>query len=166
MKIMNVLRINDKRLVRGTLLLEIAAGFGALLLVSLLLLKAAITVTTVQKWTVEQGLTDAYMSQEVARAKRYPFTEFLAVGSPWPVYPTVTATDVIVGRLPGGKDVVATLRRTRVASTTNNLPAVKEEGVDTDTNPTRIQIWQLQSYLTYQISGRDYVKSRTVIRAR
>ena len=161
---MKVLRINDKRLVRGTLLLEIAAGFGALLIVALLLLKSALVVTAVQRWTVTQSLTDAYMSREVAMGKRFIFQDFLGGGSLWPLYPAVTETNVVMGRLPGGKAIMGTLGRTRVAST-NNLPTAEGLG-DNVTNPTGGEIWQLQSYLTYEISGRNYVKSRTVIRAR
>ena len=64
---------------RGNLLIEVTLGFGTLLAVAVLLLKAAITVTTVQKWTVVQGLSDARMSVEVASAKRIPFDDFLLV---------------------------------------------------------------------------------------
>lgn len=157
---MNAPRINArKRPARGSMLIEVAAGFGLLVVVSLLLLKAALTVTTVQKWTVIQGLSDSFMSREVALGKRYPFDGadgFLAVGSPWPVYPAVATTTVEIGRLPGpgaGRPITGNLRRTRVPVTQT-------------LNPTGTEAWQLQSFLTYSTGGRDYVKSRTVLRAR
>jgi len=154
---------------RGALLLEVAAGFGALLLVSILLLKAALSVTAIQRWTVVQGLSDAHMSLEVARGKRIPYDDFMAGGSIYPAWPTVTSTAVTVGRLPGGRAVTGTIRRTRVAMA-NNLNAMNTpDGPTTGTNltnPTGTEAWQLQSYLTYEISGRNYVKLRTVLRAR
>ncbi len=154
----------NKARIRGTLLLEISAGFGALLLVSLLLLKAALAVTAVQTWTVVQGLSDAHMSLEVAMGKRVPYDNFMAGGSIYPAYPTVTSSAVTVGKLPGGRAVMGTIRRTRVPIA-NNLPTAGGSGTAT-TNPTGTEAWQLQSYLTYQVSGRNYVKSRTVLRAR
>lgn len=161
---MKIVRCNHKILKRGTLLVEVTLGFGALLAVALLLLKAAITVTTVQKWTVVQGLSDARMSIEVAAAKRIPFDDFLLVGSNYPAFPTKDTSTVEIGRLPGGRALSGTLHRTRLPMG-NNLPAAGGTGNAT-TNPTGMEAWQLQSYLTYTLSGRNYVKSRTVLRAR
>ncbi len=164
---MNISSSKQKTRNRGALLIEVAAGFGAMLIVSLLLLKAALTVTSVQRWTVTQGLTDSYMSREVALGKRLPFEGvggFMMGGSSFPAFPTVATTAVTVGRLPGGKAITGSLRRTRVPSA-NNLPASGGTGTAA-TNPTAAQAWQLQSYLTYKISGRNYVKSRTVLRVR
>lgn len=153
--------------IRASLLIEVAAGFGAMLVVSLLLLKSAITVTSVQRWTVVQGLSDAYMSREVALGKRLPFEGgdgFLAAGTLFPAYPAVSTSGVSIGSLPGGKTITGSLRRTRIPSS-NNLPANGGAGTAAS-NPTGSQAYQLQSYLTYNISGRNYIKSRTVLRAR
>ena len=57
------------------------------------------------------------------------------------------------------------LQITDYALFANNLPSAGGTGTAA-TNPTGTEAWQLQSYLTYQVSGRDYVKSRTVLRAR
>ncbi len=152
---------------RASLLIEVAAGFGALLIVSLLLLKSALTVTSVQRWTVIQGVSDAYMSREVALGKRLPFEGgggFLAAGSLFPAYPAVSVSGVTIGSLPGGRAITGSLRRTRIPAS-NNLPANGGAGT-LASNPTGSQAYQLQSYLTYNISGRDYVKSRTILRAR
>ena len=153
-----------KSLKKGNLLIEATLGFGALLAIALLLLKAAIAVTTIQKWTVIQGLSDARMSQEVASAKRVPFDEFKLGSSDYPAFPAVDSSTVLVGRLPGGRALNATLRRTRLPMD-NNLPVAGGTGTVL-TNPTGMEAWQLQSYLTYNLSGREYVKSRTVLRAR
>ena len=161
---MNISCSKRNILKRGNLLIEVTLGFGALLAIALLLLKAAITVTTVQKWTVVQGLSDARMSVEVAAAKRIPFDDFLLVGSDYPAFPLVDTSTVEIGRLPGARILNATMRRTRLPMA-NNLPAAGGAG-NAITNPTGMEAWQLQSYLTYQLSGRDYVKSRTVLRAR
>ncbi len=163
---MNISIRKQKSRTRASLLIEVAAGFGALLIVSLLLLKAAVTVTSVQRWTVTQGLSDAYMSREVALGKRLPFegtNGFLAAGTLFPAFPAVSTSTVTIGILPGGggRPVTGTLRRTRVASN-NNLA---ESGTPI-TNPTGSQAFQLQSYLTYKIAGRSYVKSRTILRVR
>jgi len=160
--------ISKRRIrIRASLLIEVTAGFGAMLIVSLLLLKTALTVTAVQRWTVTQGLSDAYMSREVALGKRLPFDGvdgFLTAGSVYPVAPASSTVAVTVGRLPGALAITGDLRRTRLPSP-NNLPANGGTGTAI-TNPTGTEAWQLQSYLTYTISGRPYVKSRTVLRAR
>lgn len=166
---MNISIRKQKTRTRASVLIEVAAGFGAMLVVSLLLLKAAITVTSVQRWTVTQGLSDAYMSREVALGKRLPFegtNGFLAAGTMFPAFPTVSSSSVTIGVLPGGggRTVTGTLRRTRLPSS-NNLPSAGGTGT-TVTNPTGSQAYQLQSYLTYEISGRPYVKSRTILRVR
>jgi len=164
---MKISRSKCRTRTRAALLIEVAAGFGAMLIVSLLLLKAALTVTAVQRWTVTQGMSDAYMSREVALGKRIPFEGvdgFLTAGSSYPAFPTVATTAVEVGRLPAGVPLTGSLRRTRIPST-NNLPADGGTGTLL-TNPTESEAWQLQSYLTYTIAGRNYVKSRTTLRAR
>jgi hypothetical protein len=53
--------------------------------------------------------------------------------------------------------------RTRVPHT-NNYPIDGGSGTVT-TNPAGMKVWQVQSILTYQIGGRTYAKSRTVIRS-
>jgi hypothetical protein len=52
--------------------------------------------------------------------------------------------------------VTGTVVRTRIEDV-NNANAV--------TNPAAMKIWKVQCVLTYQIGGRNYIKSRTVVRA-
>lgn len=149
---------------RGVALIEVTLGLGALLGVSLLLLKASMSATVAQRWTVIQGMTDAYMTRETAIAKRVPFAEIVDLNSRWPVYPSAAVETIEIGRLPGGVPVMATIRRTRFPDPNNFWSA---DGAGTaETNPAKMEIWKLQSLLSYELSGRDYVKTRTVVRSR
>lgn len=149
---------------RGSAVLEITVALAALLILAVLLLKATLNVTKAQQWTIVQAMTDSFMTQETAVAKRAPFRDITGDAAGWPVTPTVNTSTVILGRLPGGSAITGTLQRSRVPDP-NNLGSDWGTGTG-ETNPARMEIWQLQSYLTYEIGGRDYVKSRTVVRAR
>ncbi|MCB1234518.1 MAG: hypothetical protein KDM91_05560 [Verrucomicrobiae bacterium] len=149
---------------RGIALLEATVGLGGLVVISLLLLKAGMSATMAQRWTVVQGMTDSFMTTETALAKRVPFEELNGVDSRWPEYPTVSDQAVEVGRLPGGVPLVATLKRTRVPDT-NNF-ALAGGGGTIASNPSKMEIWRLQSVLTYSLGNREYAKSRTVVRSR
>jgi hypothetical protein len=87
----------------------------------------------------------------------------LAVDSPWPAFPSVSSQTVEIGKLPGGTPVTGVMHRTRIADT-GNFPIDGGTGTVL-TNPAAMKIWRVQSILRYQISGRNYVKSRTVVRA-
>ncbi len=80
--------------------------------------------------------------------------------SPWPVFPSRSTSELEIGKFPGGTPITATVIRTRIADD-NNLSV----NGTTDTNPSEMETWQLQSHVTYTISGKEYVKSRTVIRS-
>ncbi|MCB1063473.1 MAG: hypothetical protein KDN20_11205 [Verrucomicrobiae bacterium] len=149
---------------RGSFIVEAAIGYGVMMLVALLMLKASRTVTATQQWTVMQGLTDAFLTQETAIGNRIPFDDMTAAASLWPVYPTMATSTVIIGRLPGGTPVTATLQRTRHADD-NNLSENGGNGTAVS-NPAGMEAWQLQSFLVYRIGTRDYVKSRTMLRIR
>ena len=154
---------NRKR-AHGIAILEVTVALTALLILGLLLLKATLNVTQAQQWTIIQAMSDAFMTQETAVAKRAPFREITGGLAGWPVSPDVSTQTIILGRLPGGNAITATLRRTRVADQNN---FASDWGVGTvETNPTKMEIWQLQSFLTYELGSREYVKSRTVVRAR
>lgn len=153
-----------QRRVRAIAIVETTIGLGALVVVSLMLLKASITATTMQRWTVIQGMTDAYMTRETAIAKRVPFSEIVDANSRWPIYPNVDTLTVEIGRLPGGIPITAEVTRTRIPDD-NNFYTAAGNG-DINTNPSKMEIWRLQSLLTYELGGREYVKSRTVVRMR
>lgn len=150
------------RLRRGSVLIEAMMALTILAVVGLMLLKGSTNILVPRQWTMVQNVSDAYLSFEKAYAQRIPFEELTAAGSPWPVYPAKAQTSITMGTLPGGRTLGATLIRTRIPDT-NNLAAFGGSGT-TATNPAEMQTWKLQSHVTYSISGRDYVKSRTIVR--
>ncbi len=149
---------------KGSALVEIALSYAALVVVSLITLKATINASASQSWTVKQSMTDAYITQETALASRYPFDEITSASSLWPLTPSVSISDVVIGKLPGGLDVVAKLYRTRIPDP-NNLSTAGGTGTET-TNPSSTEAWQLQSILSYSVGDKDYVKTRTTLRIR
>lgn len=137
-------------------------------IIGLMLMKMALNVMVPRQWTMLQAVTDAYMTYEKAYAQRATFSDIVADGSPWPQQPASTATQVEVGRLPGGQVVMGTVSRTRVADS-NNHPTKGGTLTEADwklKNPAALEVWKLQSVLTYEVSGRTYVKARTVVRTR
>jgi hypothetical protein len=59
--------------------------------------------------------------------------------------------------------VTGTVARTRLPDA-NNYPLDGGSGT-VITNPAGMKVWRVQSILTYQVGGRTYAKSRTVIRS-
>ncbi len=161
---MKTFKSRSQRSERGALIVEVAIAFGLLLFVAFLMLKAAVNVTSGQRWTVMQSMTDAFMTKETAVGNRWPFDDFKSNGSPWPTFPNLSEETIEVGKLPGGTPITATLRRTKYAAV-NNLTSTGGVGTST-TNPASIEGWKLQSLLTYTVGSRNYVKSRTTLRVR
>lgn len=147
---------------RGSVLIEAMMALVILTVVSMVLLKGTINILAPRQWTLIQNVSDAYLTYEKAYAQRVPFEDMTGTGSPWPVYPAKAETSVTMGTLPGGRTLSANVIRTRIPDT-NNMPAFGGSGTAT-TNPAEMQTWKLQSHITYTISGRNYVKSRTVVR--
>ena len=133
-----------------------------LAMVSLMLLKGTTNILAPRQWAMVQTVSDAYLTYEKAYAQRIPFDELTGTSSPWPMYPAKAASTVTLGTLPGGRTLSADIIRTRIADS-NNLAAFGGTGT-IETNPAEMQTWKLQSHVTYTISGRDYVKSRTIVR--
>ena len=106
---------------------------------------------------------DAYLTYERAYAERIPFDELQANDSPWPAYPTVISATVEIGRLPGGVPITGTVTRTRFADT-GNYPFNGGAGT-VATNPAAMNIWRVQSVLTYRVGNVPYSKARTVLRS-
>lgn len=149
---------------RGSALVEISMSYAALVIVALLTLKASINATAGQAWTVKQAMSDTYIARESALASRIPFEDLTGTSSLWPAHPAVATSTVEIGKLPGGQAVNATIHRTRFPDA-NNLPASGGSGTAAS-NPTGTEAWKLQSILAYEAGGRQYVKSRTVLRIR
>ena len=144
------------------MLVEAVAAMTVLAVAGLVLLKGAINVLAPRQWVIVQNISDAHMTFEKAFAERIPFEEAIGAASPWPVYPAKTTTTVTLGTLPGGRTLDGQVIRTRLADP-NNLPAGGGSGTTTS-NPAAMQTWKLQSHLLYRIGGRQYIKSRTIVR--
>ena len=147
---------------RGSVLVEATLGMTMLTALGLALLKLSLNVTTPRQWTLQQSITDAYLTFEKASAQRQTFEMVTATNSQWPVYPTIATTTVTFGRLPGGTAITGTVHRTRTADP-NNLTTKGGTGT-TATNPTAMESWRLQSVVRYTVGTRTYYKSRTVVR--
>lgn len=145
------------------MLLEATYAMTFLAGLALVLLKLSINVTAPRQWTLQQTVSDAYLSYEKAWAQRLPLADLLANNSPWPEYPTKSEVRVEMGRLPGGTPIYGTVIRTRMPDA-NNYPVDGGSGT-LRTNPAGMRVFRFQSLLTYEVGGRKYVKSRTVVRS-
>jgi hypothetical protein len=148
----------------GSALIEIAISYATLVIVALLVFKASVNATATQNWTIKQGMSDAYITQETSLASRVPFESITGAAALWPAAPEKTTTVVTIGKLPGGIPVTATLYRTRT-SDANNLPSAGGSGT-VATNPSESEAWKLQSILVYSVGDKQYVKSRNTLRTR
>ena len=147
---------------RGSVLIEAIVALTLLSVASLVVLKGTMNILAPRQWTMVQNVSDAYLTFEKAYAQRIPFEELTNAASPWPVYPARSEARVTLGTLPGGRTLSGNVIRTRIPDE-NNLSAHGGSGT-ISTNPAEMQTWRLQSHVSYTISGREYVKSRTVVR--
>ncbi|MDP0490911.1 MAG: hypothetical protein Q7Q71_07680 [Verrucomicrobiota bacterium JB023] len=147
------------------MLIEISISVMLLLFVGLYVFRTNMDTIRPRNWAMVQALTDAYLTEHLARAESVDYEELLADDSLWPAYPDSDSEEVTVGTLPNGYTITGTLVRTRVPSE-NNLPAAGGTGDPDTTNPARIESWSVESHLTYNIRGKTYVKSRVTIRTR
>lgn len=155
---------------RGFALVELTLALSILTVIGIMLLKLSLNILAPRQYVLQQVLTDSYLTFERAQAERIPFhdltNDLTAPVSPWPTFPATTTTPVTIGSLPGGVPVTGQVVRTRFADT-NNYPNDGDANSvgNVATNPAAMRIWRVQSVLRYQIAGRTYVKSRTVVRA-
>lgn len=135
----------------------------ALTVLGLSVLKLAMSVTGPRQWTLQQTVTDAYMTYEKAYAQRVPFESLSGEASPWPVFPDSVSQSVELGKLPGGQPLTGTIVRTRKPDP-NNYPIAGGTGT-VASNPSGTEGWSLQGILRYNVGGVEYAKSRTVVRS-
>jgi type II secretory pathway pseudopilin PulG len=145
------------------ILIEAMVALSVLTILGLVLLKLSLNVLHPRQWILQQTLTDAYLTYERAYAERIPFENLLASDSPWPAFPTTSTTTIEIGRLPGDRPVMGTVVRTRLPDP-GNFPIDGGSGT-VDMNPAAMKVWKAQSVLTYTVGGRNYAKSRTVLRS-
>lgn len=144
-------------------LLEATIALSIITVIGLVLLKLSINILHPRQGMLRQTLSDAYMTYERAFAERVPLEDLKDSSSEWPQFPTTSTTQVELGRLPGGEPVYGTVVRTRIPDE-NNYPINGGTGT-TETNPAALEVWRVQSVLTYKVGERTYAKSRTVIRS-
>jgi hypothetical protein len=147
----------------GSVLVETTIAMTLLTVLGLTLLKLSLNVTAPRQWTLQQSITDAYVTFEKASAQRLPFEDITSDQSLWPVHPNIAVTTVEFGKLPGGRPITGTVSRTRFADA-NNLPFNGGSGTAAS-NPAGMEVWKLQSIIRYSVGGRNYLKSRTVVRS-
>jgi type II secretory pathway pseudopilin PulG len=148
---------------RAFVLIEATLSMAILTIVGLVLLKLSLNVLHPRQWALQQTVTDAYMTYERAYAQRVSFESITSSTSPWPIYPDASEETIELGRLPGNRPITGTVFRSRTADP-GNLP--KDGGTGTTgSNPAGMKVWRLQSVVSYQIGGRQYIKSRTVVRS-
>ncbi len=145
------------------MLIETTIAMTMLSVLGMALLKLSLNVTAPRQWTLQQSVTDAYMSFEKASAQRMTFDDLTSAQSLWPVYPTLATTTIEMGKLPGGRPILGEVSRTRFADP-NNLPAKGGSGTAAS-NPASMEVWRFQSVVRYEVGGRSYLKSRTVVRS-
>jgi hypothetical protein len=148
---------------RGFLLIEAALSLGLLTVLGLILLKLSLNVLQPRQWSLQQAVTDAYITYERAIAERIPFEDLTGEGSPWPLHPATRQEEVELGRLPGGTPIMGTVVRTRLPDA-GNYPIAGGSGTEV-TNPAAMEVWKVQSIVRYRVGAREYLKSRTVIRS-
>ena len=148
---------------RGFALVEATMAMSLLSVTGLLLLKISLNVIHPRQYALQQILSDSYLTFERSKAERIPFDSLVANDSPWPSYPTIVSETVEIGKLPGGKSVTGVVSRTRIPDA-ENYPIDGGTGT-VAINPAAMKVWRVQSILRYEISGRTYVKSRTLVRA-
>ena len=146
----------------GSMLIEMTVALGLLVAIAYLLLQGTINIIPPRNWVIMQNVTDAYLTYEEAYARRISFDELTSDTSAWPT--TAIPAEVEIGKSPGGRTIKGTIIRTRVAYG-NNITATSDAN-DQALNPAKMETWKLQSHLTYSIGGKNYVKSRTVVRTR
>ncbi len=145
----------------GFVVVEAVMALTMLTAIGLMLLKLSLNVLVPRQWVVQQTITDAYLTGERAFAERVPFETLVGDNSPFPIAPVTVSVEI--GRLPYGVPVTGQLIRSRSPDLLN-YQADGGEGT-LATNPAGTVTWRAQSVIVYQIGGRNYAKSRTVLRS-
>jgi len=155
----------------GSMLIEMTIALGLLTAIGLILLKGTIDVMAPRNWIIVQNMADSYLTYEEAYARRVSFDEFTDDASDWAEFDPDTSDaptneiDVEIGKVPGGTAISGTLTRIRIADSLN-IPNPNDTDYATNlrANPAKMETWKLQSILSYTIGGKDYVKTRTIVR--
>lgn len=146
------------------MLVEVTVSLFLLMFTAIYLLQTNMETLKPRNWAIVQTLTDAYLTEHEARAESMDFEELVGAGSLWPEYPDKRTDAVTIATLPRGRVLTGTLVRTRIPSSNNLVSA--GGNASPEENPGGVETWTFQSHLTYTARGKEYIKSRNVIRTR
>ena len=131
--------------------------------IGLVVFKGSLDIMAPRQWIIQQNMSDAYLTYEEAYAQRISFEQLTSMESPWPVYPEKSATEVEIGKFPGGRPIMAEVTRTRIPDS-NNLPEHGGTGTECNKPHRNANVAGAVSPFLSVLATKEYVKSRTIIR--
>ncbi len=172
---------------RGSFLIETTISLFVLVAVAIVLLDGSMNILKPRVWVMKTNLVDAYLSQEIATMNSVGMDQIKAGTSGWGSGSSstaasanaVTVNNVVAGKMPGftagtgnGRDYTVTVKRIRIipeidGTTITNVSTAPN--FDTSSGALAladmgINCYELQTHVTYVISGKTYVKTRSLIR--
>lgn len=153
----------SKHVKPGNFLIEVVVATVLLIGVAFVTLRATNNVLSGRQQIVLHTLADSALLLETAKAQRISFDEMKDPSSAWKIG-DVDEQEIEIGKISGGEPVKAMLARQRFADELN-YPAYGGSGT-LDSNPLAFEKYTLAMVLTYEVDGRKYVKTRSVVRSR
>ncbi|MFC5051631.1 hypothetical protein ACFPK9_13580 [Rubritalea spongiae] len=160
---------------KGSFLIEASVSLFILVAIAIVLANASLNILQPRSWVMKQNLADAYLSKEVAAANKMDFDSIAAGTSLWGNGGLTNAQAVTLGQLPSfvsggaGRAYGGEVRRERITLQGNIRAAAglfdPNAGGRLALNRMGIRAYQLVSHVTYEIDGRTFVKSRTIVRS-
>ncbi|MBK1791736.1 hypothetical protein [Persicirhabdus sediminis] len=147
-----------RRLVKGSALVELAASICLLVSFAGVTMKTTYSNLSARNWVVTQTMVDAYMNVIATEAQAIAFEEIDDFGSHWPEASEMRETEVELGKLSYGKPFMAKLYQAR-------MPVYSSADMNGDGGDyLKMDTWRLRMVIKYEIDGRSYASSRTVVR--
>jgi len=153
----------SKHVKPGNFLIEVVVATVLLIGVAFVTLRATNNVLSGRQEIVLHTLADSALLLETAKAQRISFDEMKDANRVWQIGDANVQT-IEIGKVSGAEPVTASLSRQRFADELN-YPAYGGSGT-LDSNPLAFEKYTLALVLTYEVSGRKYVKTRSVVRSR
>jgi hypothetical protein len=130
-----------------------------LLGIALFGMQTMVSAWMLQKWSIEQSMTDAYAGIETAYAQRWVFASIPALPARWPTYPASATTTVTIGQTPKGPVTAQVIRTCKPPFADPTTGAASFQDPVTGANA-----YLLESYVVYQDGQRNYCKVSKVYR--
>ena len=143
----------------GVSLVELTVTLCLLLGIALFGMQTMVSAWMLQKWSIEQSMTDAYAGIETAYAQRWVFASIPALPARWPTYPASATTTVTIGQTPKGPVTAQVIRTCKPPFTDPTTGAASFQDPVTGANA-----YLLESYVVYQDGQRNYCKVSKVYR--